>query len=1653
MSSYFPTVTDAPLSATAKTEEFVASSPIVFAIASGQTVTAHLEKNGVSSGQAVSLIAGDRVVVAMEMGVNYSAASHVKLRVNDEQDDWVTFVTLDDPTVYVDPAFATGELPAVPVDVEGNEFLPSPADNRAMIYSASGLLDSLIAEVDISGPASSSGTNDQATTMDVVSYYDRYLHRVNAQTGERVSSLLLPYRPWKSVRVPVNSSNLGLGYETWITCPEQHCILVVSPGNAIARTIDMSNGGQFTPGPKGIAVSPNGNRVAIGCYNSQNLMHYNRATGGGTWVGSSTGGSFKIADLVMSNNGIVWGVHPEHNQIVSLALNESSTVNIPVTGAWSRLAYNEATNTLLAVSAADNRRIMFVRSLARGTQAVSYLNTEAFANSFHRVAVNPADGSWYVWTKHTNKLYRLPAGTSTAPPTAAQMELVRDLDPATQEILFRNGNFIEINQWDDLPPPTYTLDRHPDDFDLGIRVKAPPGTVMSSDTVTVRGINTSCLATVVPEHDASLWVNGVNRGLSYTVRKNDEVFVQFRNPSESLKEFYVTLFIGSTAGQFYGRTTESDDTIKPVLFADVTNAALLTEYVSNVVTIEGITEDIELAVLASAGTLVINGQDAGTQGTVRKGDTLAIKMFSLESYGAPTSCQIFIGGFEEIWTVHTRSDPKGPAYFMDAATSAGLTIRQMIPTPPAGNRRVRRLSSTGQVLNDWDMLATPQQNGASGEKVTYALDPWTSRTYQVDTDPSSGGVEAALAVQYGFGICAAPLTGTSEDPTVHYQTIFERDVLIKLGTDETIALPAGSRPMGVAVNNKNRMFVACANGLLVMLEQNASGRYVLQNIISIPGGGRLCHVLVSGDTVYVSDLSSGQIHRLVNGFYMDSIPVGLLPYAVCMTDSRIYAASFGDNTIATFTKSDPQNVRMLTLPADMSQPVALAASDALNKVYVSTLRSNDIFVSDSELRTVQPRIALGHYVSGMIVDGTDLLAYSLWDINMGQQYGIGRAQIGPASIPLPAIEEAEPGEVYKAQQYTFVGNTVRPVRVWVEDFEEVTLYRNGIPAGNNVADFSRGDRMDIEVRSLGEYAGQRKVGVFWDGGSTQFSITNKVDRWPDSVIFGSQDGIVLKSQVTTENVEVSGMTDGWEEEFNVKTTTMDTAYADVRIVKNGVVQPGPSAMFKNGDSVGITLVARGITWGGALIEANLYTTPDYVFGVFQGRTGFLNGVIKDEKSNQEESPEPEFTVVQTWDRPLTWIGSGQAFVPGMTYVKALGMDAASWTAKNVRGIEAEIDYTWSMRAEYKLTEEDAQWDLGVGTKILSAEESVGWTNYRRLASYVTINSATAETIRRSTVVEIDQVATGVALPRGSMFAVLTDLQIEVQSASKIVEGPEAEYAKPVAGHKRPVSMRFEKFAEHVFYVSRPVPVWKPRHDAVTVRAEYLKGLVSRLPTVNMRQSYRNWVVGSQPQVLAQYAWDAVLNMKMGTDATWVNRPRFTILPVSITWVNRPRYTILPVDLDWTVAPRRTKVNVETEWTTVRRRTVQTTVSDRPEAVAGKRMPSIKVMSERAGVMKRSLGTYAKVTTQFAARVSVVHPTEQYTFSEIRSYDTPEAAVIAAQAEGHADANTRQLFDGSYYWNVDALIQRVTCPVDDGDGGGDPDPGAHPMPLSGYMQGG
>jgi hypothetical protein len=200
---------------------------------------------------------------------------------------------------------------------------------------------------------------------------------------------------------------------------------------------------------------------------------------------------------------------------------------------------------------------------------------------------------------------------------------------------------------------TEAEDRTPEALTFPAKTGVQTNVLVTSDPVTITGINTTVLATPTT---GEMSVNGgVFSASSSQVTSGDQVRLRHTSSSSASTSATTTISIGTVSASFVSTTGSVDTTPNAFQFVDVPNAKRNSRVTSAAVAIGGINAPVPIAVSGGGAQYSINGGAyTSAPGSVASGAAITLRITTPNVVGVTTDVVVTIGGTTDTWSVTTR---------------------------------------------------------------------------------------------------------------------------------------------------------------------------------------------------------------------------------------------------------------------------------------------------------------------------------------------------------------------------------------------------------------------------------------------------------------------------------------------------------------------------------------------------------------------------------------------------------------------------------------------------------------------------------------------------------------------------------------------------------------------------------------------------------------------------------------------------------------------------------------------------------------------------------------------------------------------------------------------------------------------------------------
>lgn len=361
---------------------------------------------------------------------------------------------------------------------------------------------------------------------------------------------------------------------------------------------------------------------------------------------------------------------------------------------------------------------------------------------------------------------------------------------------------------------TYTVttaasDNTPDQFTFTDQSNVNLTTLITSNTITVSGINTTSTISI---SGGEYSINGgAYTAVTGSVSNGNTVAVRHTSSGGFSTATNTSLTIGGVSDTFSSTTRSPDTTPNQFTFTDVSGASTETVYTSNTVTVTGLEPNYSITItgtggLVDAGTSSLSGTYAGSKTVTTSGTgTLVVsaRVVSSNLQNTTVSCTVAIGSISDIYSVTTfSSEPTPNAFTFNPLTSVATSTTQtsnVITVSGLGTGVSASVIVSGGEYNKngtgWSTANTTAVNGN-----TFQLRHTSAATNSTNTDTilyigaRSGLFRSTTGASAGGGLYGLQILNNSSVPIIDLSSRVPRFVMS--GTTSTI-VPGGSATINV----------------------------------------------------------------------------------------------------------------------------------------------------------------------------------------------------------------------------------------------------------------------------------------------------------------------------------------------------------------------------------------------------------------------------------------------------------------------------------------------------------------------------------------------------------------------------------------------------------------------------------------------------------------------------------------------------------------------------------------------------------------------------------------------------------------------------------------------------------------------------------------
>ena len=209
---------------------------------------------------------------------------------------------------------------------------------------------------------------------------------------------------------------------------------------------------------------------------------------------------------------------------------------------------------------------------------------------------------------------------------------------------------------------TLAADTTPNAFTFTDQANVALGSVVTSDSVTVGGINTAA-AISVTGGTYSIGCTGTFTGTASTINNTQTVCVRHTASGTPATATNTVLTIGGVSDTFTSTTVAADTTPDAFAFTDVTNVALSSVQTSNAITVAGINTGAGISVTGGTYSIGCTGTFTGTASTITNGQSVCVRHTASATPATATNTTLTIGGVSDTFTSTTVAIDTTPDAF------------------------------------------------------------------------------------------------------------------------------------------------------------------------------------------------------------------------------------------------------------------------------------------------------------------------------------------------------------------------------------------------------------------------------------------------------------------------------------------------------------------------------------------------------------------------------------------------------------------------------------------------------------------------------------------------------------------------------------------------------------------------------------------------------------------------------------------------------------------------------------------------------------------------------------------------------------------------------------------------------------------------------
>lgn len=201
---------------------------------------------------------------------------------------------------------------------------------------------------------------------------------------------------------------------------------------------------------------------------------------------------------------------------------------------------------------------------------------------------------------------------------------------------------------------TIPPDTTPNAFTFTDQTNVAQNALISSNSVTIAGINTGTPVSVSGEGSPQISINGGAWSTSGTIQNGQTLQVRLTSSAAAGTSSLATVDVGGITTQWSVTTVGPDTVPNAFTFTDVVGAPVSTLTTSNSITINGINTSTPVSVSGGGSPQIsIAGGAWVTAGNITNGQSLQVRLTSSATYTQSLTATVDVGGVTDSWSVTT----------------------------------------------------------------------------------------------------------------------------------------------------------------------------------------------------------------------------------------------------------------------------------------------------------------------------------------------------------------------------------------------------------------------------------------------------------------------------------------------------------------------------------------------------------------------------------------------------------------------------------------------------------------------------------------------------------------------------------------------------------------------------------------------------------------------------------------------------------------------------------------------------------------------------------------------------------------------------------------------------------------------------------------